>query len=241
MRHHRGNRNLVKFCYLCTMNQKVTALRAGGLLPEPTLRRLPWYLAYLSTLNTGQETYISTTRLAEALSVAPSQIAKDLSFLGIRGKTRIGYEVTALESTLRQFLGFSTCHNAIMAGAGSLGAALMADSGLQHYGLNIVAGIDTDPAIAGTSISGVPVYQPDRLGDLVRSLDIKIGIIAVPVGAAQEVADALVAAGVKALWNFTPTRIRVSGDTVVANTSIYSHLAVMYNRLANMGHESDSN
>lgn len=220
------------------MIQKGIAAKGGDLLPEPTLRRLPWYLAYLSTLKTQQETYISTTRLAEALAVDPSQIAKDLSFLGIRGKTRLGYEVNALESTLREFLGFGTCHNAIMAGAGSLGAALMADSGLQHYGLNIVAGIDSNPAIAGTSINGVPVYAPAELDGLVKRLDIKIGIIAVPVEAAQEVADSLVSAGVKALWNFTPTRIRVSGRTVVANTSIYSHLAVMYNRLANLPYES---
>ena len=216
------------------MIQKGTATRGSDLLPEPTLRRLPWYLAYLSTLKNRHEAYISTTRLAEALSVDPSQIAKDLSFLGIRGKTRIGYEVTALENTLRDFLGFDRCHNAIMAGAGSLGAALMADSGLEHYGLNIVAGFDSNPAIAGRSICGVPVYDPGQLDSLVKSLDIKIGIIAVPVEAAQEVADALVAAGVKALWNFTPTRIRVSGEVVVANTSIYSHLAVMYNRLANI-------
>lgn len=216
------------------MIHKGTAAKGGDLLPEPTLRRLPWYLAYLSTISDRQEVYISTTRLAEALSVDPSQIAKDLSFLGIRGKTRIGYEVVTLENTLRRFLGFSTCHNAIIAGAGSLGAALMADSGLQHYGLNIVAGIDTNPLLAGSAICGVPVYFPDELDSLVKRLDIKIGIIAVPVGVAQNVADSLVGAGVKALWNFTPTRIRVSDDTVVANTSIYSHLAVMYNRLANL-------
>ena len=84
----------------------------------------------------------------------------------------------------------------------------------------------------------MPVYAPAELDGLVKRLDIKIGIIAVPVEAAQEVADSLVSAGVKALWNFTPTRIRVSGRTVVANTSIYSHLAVMYNRLANLPHES---
>ena len=203
-------------------------------MPEPTLRRLPWYLAHLSTLKNSDVAYISTTRLAEALSVDPSQIAKDLSFLGIRGKTRLGYEVKALEATLRDFLGFDRCHNAIIAGAGSLGAALMADSGLQHYGLQIVAGIDTNPDLMGKSISGVPVYHPSRLQSIIAELGVNIGIIAVPVEAAQTVADSLVAAGVKALWNFTPTRIRVPADVVVANTSIYSHLAVMYNRMAQL-------
>lgn len=206
--------------------------RPQVLLPEPTLRRLPWYLAYVSKLNGEKVEYVSSTRLSEDLHVDASQIAKDLSFINVKGKTRIGYEVASLEKALRSFLGFSSRHNAVMAGAGSLGGALMQDSGLQRYGLNIVAGIDTDPAIAGTSLAGIPVYSPESLSRLVKDLDITIGILAVPFDVAQPVADSLIAAGVKALWNFTPTRIRVADGIVVTNTSIYSHLAVIYNRLA---------
>lgn len=201
-------------------------------LPEPTLRRLPWYLAYMSTLHAADVEYISTTGMARALSVDPSQIAKDLSFLGIRGKTRIGYRVDELEGTLRDFLGFGRRHNAIMMGSGSLGAALIADSGLQRYGLNIVAGIDINPDIIGTSINGVEIHAPESIPDLVARLKAVIGIIAVPVDSAQSASDALTAAGVRAIWNFTPSRIRVPEGCVIANTSIYSHLAVMYNRLS---------
>lgn len=201
-------------------------------LPEPTLRRLPWYLAYLSTLKKSDTEYISTTRIAEALDVDPSQIAKDLSFLGIRGKTRIGYQVDALEDKLRDFLGFGREHNAIMVGVGSLGAALIADSGLQRYGLNIVAGVDINPSLVGTSINGVEIYAPDRLPELVERFGAVIGIIAVPVDSAQAASDRLASAGIKAIWNFTPSRIRVPEEVVISNTSIYSHLAVMYNRLS---------
>lgn len=207
------------------------------ILPEPTLRRLPWYLAYVSTLLGKDVEYVSTTRIADDLKVAPSQIAKDLSFLGLRGKTRIGYSVAELEASLRLFLGFSQRHNAIMAGTGSLGAALIADSGLQRYGLNIVAGIDINPMLAGTTISGVPVYHPDRLPQLISALDITIGIVAVPVESAQAVTDALVSAGVQAVWNFTPARLAVPDGIVITNTSIYSHLAVMYNRLSTQGNQ----
>lgn len=178
--------------------------------------------------------YISTTRIAEELDVDPSQIAKDLSFLGIRGKTRIGYQVDALEAKLRDYLGFDRRHCAIMAGVGSLGAALIADSGLLRYGLDIVAGVDINPDIVGTEISNVRIYSAADVPALVKSLDVKIGIIAVPVEAAQEVADYLSAAGVRAIWNFTPSRIRVPEGVVVTNTSIYSHLAVMYNRLSSI-------
>ncbi len=203
-------------------------------MPEPTLRRLPWYLAYLSMLKNRQVEYVSTTRMAEELDVDPSQIAKDLSFLGIKGKTRIGYEVNVLERYLHDFLGFGTRHNALMVGVGSLGAALIADSGLQRYGLNIVAGIDVDPNLIGTSICGVEIFAPDKVPQLVESLGIKIGVLAVPIEAAHEVARMLTEGGVRALWNFTPTRILVPEGVVVANTSIYSHLAVMYNRLSSL-------
>lgn len=213
------------------MNEKVTT-RTHDLLPEPTLRRLPWYLAFLSTLRNASIEYISTTRIAEELDVDPSQIAKDLSFLGIRGKTRIGYKVDALEKALRDYLGFDRRHNAVMMGAGSLGAALIADSGLQRYGLNIVAGIDINPDIIDSDINGVKIYDTSRTAALVKDLDIMIGIIAVPVESAQAAADTLADAGVKAIWNFTPSRIRVREGVVISNTSIYSHLAVMYNRLS---------
>lgn len=201
------------------------------LLPEPTLRRLPWYLAYVSTLRTDGVEHVSSTRMAEELGLDASRIAKDLSFINVKGKTRIGYEVASLETALREFLGFGRVHNAVIAGVGSLGAALMRDSGLQNYGLDIVAGIDVNPAIVGTDIAGIPVYAPDRLPSLVSRLGIAVGILAVPVEEAQAVADSMVHAGITALWNFTPTRIRVPEHAVITNTSIYSNLAVMYNRM----------
>lgn len=203
-------------------------------LPEPTLRRLPWYLAFLSMLRMDNVEHVSTTRIAEELDVDPSRIAKDLSVLGIKGKTRIGYRVDELEAKLRDFLGFGRDHNAVMVGTGSLGAALIADSGLRRYGLNIVAGVDTNPALAGTAINGVRIYAPERLRELVAELDIRIGIVAVPVECAQAVTESICRAGIKAIWNFTPSRIRVPDGVVVTNTSIYSHLALIYNRLSSL-------
>ncbi len=202
-----------------------------AILPEPTLRRLPWYLAYVSLLRRRDIAYVSSTTIAKELNVDASQIAKDLSFIDIKGKTRIGYEVAMLEEALRDFLGFNCMHNAVMVGVGSLGAALISDRGLDHYGLNIVAGFDISPAVIGTTIRGVPVYDIADLSVVRREYNAEIGIIAVPSDQAQEVADTLIAAGIHALWNFTPYRIRTSSDIVVTNTSIYAHLAVMYNRL----------
>ena len=122
------------------MNETKNENRAP--LPEPTLRRLPWYLAYVKMLDGQGVEYVSSTHISKALSVDASQIAKDLSFLNIKGKTRIGYEVHSLTTTLADFLGFTMHHNAVVIGVGSLGRALISDVGLSQYGLKIVAGFD---------------------------------------------------------------------------------------------------
>ncbi len=160
-----------------------------------------------------------------------SQIAKDLSYLSIKGKTRIGYEVKELERGLYDFLGFRREHKAVMMGVGSLGSALIADSGLSRYGLDIVAGFDVNPDVVGRSLNGKPIYPLSELSRRVGELGAEIAVIAVPVESCAEVAEMCVAAGIKALWNFTPFRIRTAPDVVVQNTSIYAHLAVMYNRM----------
>lgn len=185
-------------------------------------------------LRASKVEYVSSTSIARELNVDPSQTAKDLSYLKIKGRTRVGYEVAMLEQKLSAFLGFKRSHPAVMIGCGSLGSALIADRGLQNYGLHIVAGFDTDSSLAGKIIDGVEIYPMSRLEELRPSLDAEIAVIAVPVENAQNAADHAVAAGIKALWNFTPFRLRTREDIVIQNTSFYSHLAVMYNRLANL-------
>ncbi|MDY3858053.1 MAG: redox-sensing transcriptional repressor Rex [Muribaculaceae bacterium] len=208
------------------MNQK------RDLIPEPAVRRLPWYLAYVHLLRERNVEYVSSTQIAREIKVDASQIAKDLSLIDIKGKTRIGYEVPLLEHKLEEFLGFRRGHRAVLVGAGSLGRALMQDSGLMQYGLEIVAAFDVDPRLIGSERSGIPIYDVGRLDELCGPLDAAIGIVTVPVEHAQATADALIVAGVKAIWNFTPYRISVPEDVVVTNTSIYAHLAVMYNRMS---------
>ena len=201
------------------------------LLPEPTLRRLPWYLAYVNMLQSQGIDYVSSTQISKDINVDSSKIAKDLSFLNIKGKTRIGYQVDNLAAELSNFLGFRQEHSAIMIGVGSLGAALIQDSGLIQYGLRIVSGFDINEEIIGKEICGVPVFNISELKEQQRIYKANIGILAVPVEHAQESADLLSECGVKAIWNFTPFRIKVDEDMVIQNTSIYAHLAVMYNRI----------
>lgn len=201
------------------------------ILPEPTLRRLPWYLAYIEILKAREVEYVSSTQISRALNVDASQIAKDLSFLTLKGKTRIGYEVNALADTLADFLGFRTSHKAFVFGVGSLGSALIRDSGLSRYGLEIVAGFDILPEVVGCRIGNVPVWHIDDLPQMMESDPASIAILTVPAESAQETADIAIGEGIKAIWNFTPYRVKVADGIVMANTSIYAHLALIYNRL----------
>ena len=199
----------------------VDNIQAKAMLPEPTLRRLPWYLAYLKLLDAKHIEHVSSTQISKRLNVDASQIAKDLSFLNIKGKTRIGYEVHLLVKELTDFLGFKHRHNAFMIGVGSLGGALMQDVGLSQYGLNIVAGFDVDDKKVGTCIGDIPIYHIDSLPEHMHQHSVTIAVLAVPVENAQDVTDLLVKAGMKAIWNFTPYRIKVPQNVVIQNTSIY--------------------
>jgi len=200
-------------------------------IPEPTLRRLPWYLAYLKLAADQGENYISSTQIARAINVSASQIAKDLSLLNVSGKTRVGYDVKELIEVLEEFLGFRHTRQAFLFGVGSLGGALLHDKGLSQYGLEIVAGFDVNPDLVGQTINGIPVYHIDEFPTMQASSAICIGILTVPIDKAQAVAERMVAGGIKAVWNFTPFRIHMPEDIVVQNTSIYAHLALIFNRL----------
>ena len=108
-------------------------------VPEPTLRRLPWYLSVCRLLKARGETFVSSTRLSKETNIVASQIAKDLSFVDVVGRTRVGYEIDNLLEVLETFLGFNSMHKAFIFGAGRLGSALLNDSGLRQFGLEIVA------------------------------------------------------------------------------------------------------
>ncbi|MDL2291946.1 redox-sensing transcriptional repressor Rex [Bacteroides sp. OttesenSCG-928-F21] len=200
-------------------------------VPEPTLRRLPWYLSNAKLLKQKGELFISSTQMSKEINIDASQIAKDLSYVKISGRTRVGYDVNELVCVLEDFLGFTNIHKAFLFGVGSLGGALLGDSGLTHFGLEIVAAFDVNPKKVGTSINGIPIYHSDEFEQRMKEYDVNIGVLTVPIEIAQQITDTMIHGGVKAVWNFTPFRIRVPEHIVVQNTSLYAHLAVMFNRL----------
>jgi len=200
-------------------------------VPEPTLRRLPWYLSNIKLMKENGEQYVSSTQISKEINIDASQIAKDLSYVNISGRTRVGYNIDALIEVLESFLGFTNMHKAFLFGVGSLGAALLRDSGLNHFGLEIVAAFDVNPELVGKDLNGIPIFHSNDFEAKMKEYDVNIGVLTVPINIAQEITDKMVDGGIKAVWNFTPFRIRVPENIVVQNTSLYAHLAVMFNRL----------
>ena len=200
-------------------------------VPEPTLRRLPWYLSNIKLMKEKGEQYVSSTQISKEINIDASQIAKDLSYVNISGRTRVGYNIDALIEVLESFLGFTNMHKAFLFGVGSLGGALLRDLGLRHFGLEIVAAFDVNPELVGKDLGGIPIFHSDDFEAKMKEYDVNIGVLTVPINIAQEITNKMVDGGIKAERNFTPFRIRVPENIVVQNTSLYAHLAVMFNRL----------
>ncbi len=203
----------------------------GVLVPEPTLRRLPGYLSFFKSLKINGVEFVSSSLIASTFNMDATLITKDLAYTGIKGRTKIGYNVDKLIETIIVFLDFNTSERAFLFGVGNLGKALINYGGLTHYGLKIVAGFDVDPTIVNTSVKDIKVYPLDAFRDLSRKIPARIGIITTPDSKAQEVADLMVAWGIKAIWNFTPQSIKVPDNIILENTSIYADLAVILNKL----------
>ena len=195
-------------------------------LSKAVLKRLPGYLNYLKGLSDENGVYISATALANALGMGEVQVRKDLAAVSSGGKPKVGYHRESLIDDIEQFLGYDNTHHAVLVGAGKLGLALLGYSGFDAYGLQILAAFDANPAIEMTD-SGKNVYSMDKLDAFCRANKVRMGIITVPAAYAQEVCDQMIAAGIKAIWNFAPTHLDVPEHILVQNENMATSLAVL--------------
>lgn len=201
--------------------------------PAPTLRRLPTYHRLLQAMMEDGRLTVSCTVIAQALVLDATQVRKDLAATGIVGKPKVGYFVDELTRSIESFLGWDKLTPAVLAGAGNMGKALLGYDRLAEYGLHIVAAFDADPARIGSPAGKLEILSIDDLADHAERLHVQVGILAVPPGAAQTVANLMVLAGIRAIWNFTPVRLDVPATIVVENVDLTASLAVLSNRLAN--------
>ncbi|HWQ73710.1 MAG TPA: redox-sensing transcriptional repressor Rex [Syntrophomonas sp.] len=195
------------------------------------LQRLPKYLNYLTALPPEGAANISATAIAEALKLNDVQVRKDLASVSDGGKPKVGYVTQNLINDIKEILGYNNSHDAIIVGVGSLGHALLSYEGFSKYGLNIVAGFDTDEKIIGTEVGGKMILPVTKLENLCERMRIRIGIIAVPAGAAQSVCDTLVQSGVLAIWNFAPVHLNTGEGILVQDENMAASLALLSRHL----------
>ncbi len=194
-------------------------------ISRATLGRLPVYLQYMRTV---KDEHISAAAIARALGLGEVLVRKDLNLVCGQGKPKTGYAADALLESLKAALGIQSVTAAVLVGAGKLGTALMEYNGFLDYGLEIIAGFDTDYAKTAEGVCSKLVYPMEQLRRFCQIQDIKIGIITVPSNAAQSVCNQLVDSGIEAVWNFSPAILKVPEGVALQNENLALSLAHLH-------------
>ena len=202
-------------------------------ISDSTVRRLSLYLQYLEQSETQSRPTVSSEELARRSGATSAQVRKDLSFFGSFGKRGMGYEVPALVARLREILGLQRAYRVVLVGAGKIGGALVHYEGFRRRGFEVSAIYDRDPKKIGSRSNGLVVRDVKQLEADLKREPTDIGIVVTPGDAAQEVADRLVRAGVKALLNFAPVQLKVPRDVEVKTVNMAQELEALSYSLAN--------
>lgn len=188
-------------------------------LPLGVAARLARYLQILTQTKKSGRATISSRALSEYSNVNPTQIRRDLSMFGRFGKRGVGYNVDHLISSIKKILHTSCQHNIALLGGGKLGNALANSDLFSDHGFNIEAVFDDDPDKVGKVVGGRTVLHVNRLSEMVRERNIIVGVLAVPPEAAQEATDALVAAGIEIIFNFSEALVETPPGVTVHSLS----------------------
>lgn len=200
-------------------------------ISQASLMRLPNYLRVLNDLKNAGVKSVSSTAIANVLKLNPIQVRKDLALVSkCDGKPGVGFNVDELISDLEDFLNLNNVTDAIVVGAGKLGRALMNYNGFSNS-INILMAFDNDKTICDNK----KIFYIEEMKDLIKRMNIHIGIIAVPKDAAQDVCDALISSGIKAIWNFAPVNLKVDKGVIVRNEDLSASLLVLLKLLNESG------
>jgi redox-sensing transcriptional repressor len=200
-------------------------------ISESTVRRLSHYLRALERRVDDSAT-ISSEQLAREAGTTAAQVRKDLSSFGSFGKRGLGYATEELIGRIRDIMGLTRAWRVALLGAGRIGSALFEYGDFRARGFDIVALFDADPEKIGRVWDGVEIRSPDRIAEVVEREAIDLAVIAVPAEAAQEMVDAVVAAGVRGVLNFAPRRIRVPEGVTVQDVNMVMELEALAFQLA---------
>ena len=193
-------------------------------ISKAVIKRLPRYYRYLGEiLDSGMER-ISSGELSSRMKVTASQIRQDLNHFGGFGQQGYGYNVKYLHEEIGKILGLDKKHNMIVIGGGNMGQALSKYASFERNGFNIKGIFDINPELVGKTIGKVPIYPTSSLQEFIKNENIEIAALTLPKAAAPEMADLLVACGIKAIWNFAHTDLVVPKDVVVENVHLFDSL-----------------
>lgn len=196
-------------------------------IPEATVMRLAVYSRFLEHLQQQDVVTISSGAIAEGAGVSPAQVRKDLAYFGEFGTRGVGYNVEELCGHIRRILGLSQKWPSVLVGAGKLGSALALYEGFNIRGFHIVGVFDVVPDPVGNRFGSIKVLPMEYLERVIKRKHVEIGIITVPASAAQAVGERLVAAGIKAILNFSPYVLNLPADITVRHVDFSLHLEVL--------------
>lgn len=196
-------------------------------VPTPTLERLATYYTILSDLKSRQADTISSADIEERTGINAAQFRKDLSYFGEFGRPGVGYAIDELHARIGRILKLEKTQPVILVGAGNLGSALVGYPALRADNFRIVAAFDNNYNKIGKQLWDLTIRDITRLVEDNGTLGARLAIIAVPVGAAQDVAERLVEAGIKNILNFAPVVLRLPRDVIVRNVDFVQELAVL--------------
>nr|MBN1228368.1 redox-sensing transcriptional repressor Rex [Anaerolineae bacterium] len=196
-------------------------------VPDIVIGRLPIYLRALKRLLSEGIEVTSSRELGRWLGISSAQIRKDLSHFGEFGKQGTGYHIGKLCGELEQILNVNREWPVALVGVGDLGRALAHYGGFSHRGFRIAQLFDNDPAKIGQKINELEIMPVNKMGNSIEEARIRVAMIATPADAAQEVADALVKAGIRAILNYAPIALIVPGDIRVQYIDPVIHLQRM--------------
>ncbi|RJX19170.1 MAG: redox-sensing transcriptional repressor Rex [Ammonifex sp.] len=196
-------------------------------VPEATVSRLSIYSRFLERLDKLGVITVSSGEIAKGVGVSPAQVRKDLAYFGEFGTRGVGYNVKDLSHYILKILGLTQQWPVVLVGAGNLGTALCAYRGFKDRGFNIVGVFDNDLLKIGKRIQELEVLPIEKVPQVVAENNVRLGIIAVPQSATQEVADVLVKSGVEALLTFGPAVIHVPDNVIVRNVDLSIKLEIL--------------
>ena len=200
-------------------------------VPKAVINRLPMYHRFLHQLLEEGTERISSRQLSQLMRITSSQLRQDLSYFGEFGQQGYGYRVETLYKAISGILGLDNNYTAVIVGAGNIGRAIINYGGFRRRGLKVIGIFDSNPKVIGQSLGNLTILNVEKLSVFLKEHPVDIGVISTPVHSAQEVANILMQAGVRGIWNFAPIMLERKNDVIIEDIHLGDSLMTLFYKL----------